>query len=175
MLPMSSSRLEDFGLAGDEAASLGADAAVRIRTFRLIIVLAQRLRTLMDAQLRPDGLTTQQAALITIIDALRAPTLSQAARELGTTHQNTRQIASALERKGFLRVTEDEHDARIRRLRTTSRSRDYWRQRSMADQQQVVEWFSGLTEEESKTLFDLLLRLHEEVRRASGLTPPTST
>ncbi len=170
---MSSSRLEDFGLASDEAARLGSDAAVRIRTFRLITVLAQRLRTLMDAQLRPDGLTTQQAALITIIDTLGAPTLTQAARELGTTHQNTRQIASALERKGFLHFTEDEHDARIRRLRTTSKSHDYWRQRSMADQQRVLDWFSGLTEEESRTLFDLLLRLHEGVRRTSSLNAAT--
>ena len=47
---------ETFGLGEDEAAALGADGATRIRTFRLIVVLAQELRTLMDQLLRPDGL-----------------------------------------------------------------------------------------------------------------------
>src|SRR5258708_7257847 len=83
MLPMSKR-----GLADEEAARLGSDGATRVRIFRLIVVLAQELRTLMDQRLRPDGLTTQQAALINVVEALGTPSLSQAAAALGTTHQN---------------------------------------------------------------------------------------
>jgi DNA-binding MarR family transcriptional regulator len=179
MLPMSSPDAARLGLADDEAERLGADTAVRIRTFRLIIVLAQQLRTLMDQRLRPDGLTTQQAALITVTDAMDAPALSQAALALGTTHQNIRQIADALERKGFLRVTPDDHDARIRRLHTTPRSRAYWQQRSASDQQHVLDWFSSLTEQEARTLFELLLRLQHRTHQPAGTrttpTPPATT
>jgi hypothetical protein len=56
--------VSDLGLAASEAAELGRDAATRIRTFRLILLVATELRTLMDKCLRGDGLTTQQAQLV---------------------------------------------------------------------------------------------------------------
>lgn len=153
----------DLGLPKDEADALGEDGAVRVRTFRLIVVLAQRLRTLMDQRLRADGLTTQQVALTTIIDAIGEPTLSQAAAALGTTHQNARQLATALERKGMLVIEPDPADGRVKKLRTTGHSREYWQQRSMDDQRYVLEWFAGLSAPEARALFELLLRLHERV------------
>lgn len=153
----------DLGLPTDEAAALGEDGAVRVRTFRLIVVLAQRLRTLMDQRLRADGLTTQQGALTTIIDAIGEPTLSQAAAALGTTHQNARQLAAALQRKGMLVIEPDPADGRVKKLRTTGRSREYWQQRSMDDQRYVLEWFAALSAPEARTLFELLLRLHNRV------------
>jgi DNA-binding MarR family transcriptional regulator len=158
---------EALGLPADEAEQLGDDAATRVRIFRLIIVLAQELRTRMDQRLKPDGLTTQQAALITAVDAMGAPSLSQAAAALGTSHQNARQIADALERKGMLRISPDARDTRVRRLQTTDQSREYWRQRSRSDQLMVLEWFQCLTEEEAGTLFRLMLRVEGHLRTGS--------
>ena len=155
-----------LGLDEDEAALLGSDAATRIRTFRLIVLLAQELRTLMDQLLRADGLTTQQAALITVVEAIGAPSLSQAAAALGTTHQNAKQIATALERKGFLRIDPDEGDRRVRRLVTTAKSRSYWKRRSPSDYEHVLEWFAGLSEREAETLLELLLRVERTARGA---------
>lgn len=159
-------RVENLGLQDEEAVALGDDAATRIRTFRLILLLAQELRTLMDQQLREDGLTTQQAVLITIIDTLGEPSIKQAAAALGTTHQNIRQLAASLERKGFIRITPDDTDARVRRLATTPKSHSTWQRRSAADQQQVLEWFSELSRQEAKTLFELLLKTEEGARTA---------
>jgi DNA-binding MarR family transcriptional regulator len=162
----------EMGLSAAEAAELGPDAATRIRAFRLILVLAQQLRTLMDQRLRGDGLTTQQAALITVTEALGGPTLSQAAAALGTTHQNARQVAAALERKGFLLIEPDAADGRVRRLRTTPRSRDYWRERSPGDQRHVLEWFAGLSAAEARLLLDLLARIHQQAaQRPAGEEP----
>jgi DNA-binding MarR family transcriptional regulator len=92
--------------------------------------------------------------------------MSQAAAVLGTKHQNVKQLAAALERKGFLDIIPDEKDGRMRRLRTTAKSSHYWRQRSGSDQQRVVEWFSSLSDDEAETLFGLLLRLDGGVREA---------
>lgn len=155
-----------LGLTDEDAVRLGADGAVRVRTFRLIVVVAQELRTLMDQLLRADGLTTQQAAMITVVDMLGTPSLSQAATALGTTHQNARQLADALERKGFLQISTDEADARVRRLSTTVKSDSYWRDRSAADQQQVLDWFSDLTPAEAQTLFQLLAKVEHRARAA---------
>jgi DNA-binding MarR family transcriptional regulator len=161
---------DPLGLSEEDAARLGEDGAVRIRTFRLIVVVAQELRTLMDQLLRADGLTTQQAALITIVDMLGTPSLSQAATALGTTHQNARQLADSLQRKGFLRISTDDADARVRRLSTTAKSKSYWRARSAADQQQVLDWFTGLTPAEAQTLFELLAKV--EHRASAALSRP---
>ena len=153
-----------MGLGEDEEAVLGAGGAIRVRTFRLILVLAQTMRTMMDELLRADGLTTQQAALISVAEALSGPSLSRAAGALGTTRQNVKQVARALERKGFLRVELDDDDARARRLVVTERSRAYWRGRSVDDQQAVVGWFSALSDDEAATLFELLLRVDASLR-----------
>jgi DNA-binding MarR family transcriptional regulator len=155
ILPMSSR----LGLGDDDLTRLGPDRANRVVAFRLIIQLSQRMRTLMDQRLRPDGLTTQQAALITAVDALGHPSLSQTAKALGTTHQNARQIADALARKGFLTITPDPADARVRRLRTTARSRRYWQGRSDDDQDHVVDWFAGLDAGEATALVASLTKI----------------
>lgn len=168
---MSSELSPSLGLGDEDATRLGKDGATRIRTFRLILLLAQELRTLMDQQLRPDNLTTQQAALISVVDAMGRPSLSQAAAALGTTHQNVKQIAEALARKGFLEIVRDEQDGRIRRLATTRRSDHTWRRRTAADQELVLAWFSALTQREAQTLFALLLRLEAAVRTALQADP----
>jgi DNA-binding MarR family transcriptional regulator len=154
-----------LGLPPEDEARLGPDGATRVRTFRLVLHLAQRMRMRMDTRLRADGLTTQQAALISFVDSLGTPSLSEVARELGTTHQNARQIADALERKGFLSIVADRADARVRRLHTTEGSQTYRRLRSEADQDHVVGWFDGLSEAEVMTLFDLLYRVTGNLRR----------
>jgi DNA-binding MarR family transcriptional regulator len=156
----------ELGLPSDEAAAMGPDAAARIRIFRLVLVLAQGLRTLMDDMLAADGLTTQQAALITVATTFSGPSLSQAAAVLGTSHQNVRQLASALERKGFLEVVADADDRRLRRLVPTLRSRDYWARRDPGDHARVLGWFAGLAEPEAEELLRLLLRLHSGVHAA---------
>jgi DNA-binding MarR family transcriptional regulator len=169
MLPISSQPQRDsLGLPDEDAARLGEDGAVRVRTFRLIVLVAQELRTLMDQLLRGDGLTTQQAAMIIVVDLLGTPSLSQAAAALGTTHQNARQLADALQRKGFLQISTDQADARVRRLSTTAKSTSYWRDRSAADQQQVLDWFGDLTPAEAQTLFDLLAKVEHRARAALG-------
>jgi len=163
MLPMSSPRPHAFGLSDAEMARLGPDGTAQVMVFRLILALAQRMRTLMDQRLKADGLTTQQAALITVVSALGAPKLSQVARHLGTTHQNTRQIAEALERKGFLRIFADSDDRRVRRLQVTRRSEAYWRRRSDADQDHVTTWFADLTPDQVADLLASLRRLWDSL------------
>jgi len=115
-----------------------------VRAFRLTLLLAQRLRSLMDDRLRPDGLTTQQAALLTAVIALDGPSQSQAAAALGTTHQNAAQLVASLERKGFLRVERDPGDARRKRLVATEANFRYWRERDAGDQAAVMRWFDAL-------------------------------
>lgn len=148
-----------------DGGSLAAEDAVRVRTFRLVLRAARELQYRMDRLLERDGLTTQQAAVLTVVRAADGPpSLSELAAALRTSHQNVRQIADALARKGFLRVVGDRSDGRVRRLHATAACERYWRARNPDDYRAVSAWFAALSTTEIGTLHDLLLRLSDDLR-----------
>ena len=115
---------------------------------------------------REDGITSQQAMLLGVVGALGEPSLTQAAAAFATSHQNVKQIASALVRKGFLEMKPDPDDARVSRLVATSKSKRYFAARDDEDFERVAKWFSALTKKEVLELQELLLTLHDSVLAA---------
>src|SRR3954462_2021238 len=148
---------------GKSVFDIGPDSDLEpaVRAFRVLLLVGQRLHRLMDQRLRADGLTTQQAALLTVVTALGRPSLGEAADAMGTTHQNAAQLAAALTRKEFLRVEPDPADRRRRRLIATETNDQYWRGRDAADHNAVADWFSTLPDSELQTLTPLAERLHK--------------
>ncbi|GAA1401545.1 MarR family transcriptional regulator [Catellatospora coxensis] len=143
----------------DKSPFLDDDLAPPVRAFRATLYLAQRLRYLMDERLRADGLTTQQAALLTLVGALGTPSLKQAAAGLGSTHQNVAQLVQALQRKGLLEVRDDPADGRRKLLAVTEASRAYWAARDDGDHAAVAGWFTALSPAELGTFAALTDRL----------------
>ena len=133
----------------------GSELTPSIRAFRTTLMLAQKLRNEMDERLRVDGLTTQQAALITVVKAMGKPSLAEAAAALGSTHQNVAQIVAALQRKELLQVEPDPADRRRKLLSATNHSTAYWRERDAGDYAAVAAWFGDLTPAELETFCDL--------------------
>ena len=130
-----------------------------VRAFRLVLAAAQLLRTRMDARLRADDLTTQQAAVLTAVSALDAPSISDVAAAIGSTRQNVTQLVNALVRKDMLRVDDDPSDSRRRVLTTTRLSDDYWGNRDADDFAAVAAWFGMLDLDELRGLCDALERV----------------
>lgn len=132
--------------------------------FRLLVAVSGRMRVLMDRQLADAGLTTQQATLLTIVRNLDPPpTQTDVATMMGTSHQNIRQIASALERKGLLETRTDDDDRRVRRMAATAATRPFFAERNERDYQAVQDWFSPLDPEQVGTLRELLERLMDSL------------
>ena len=130
-----------------------------VRAFRLVLAAAQQLRTRMDARLRADDLTTQQAAVLTAVSALQDPSISDVAAAIGSTRQNVTQLVNALVRKEMLRVDADPADSRRRVLSTTRLSDDYWEHRNADDFAAVAGWFGMLDAEELRGRCDVLERV----------------
>lgn len=152
-------------LSENEAAALGEERAAQVRSFRLLIRIAQQLRHLTDRLYRVDGLTTQQAALLSIVKVRGKPSLSELAGAMFSTHQNVKQVVTALVGKGFLRLVEDEKDARIRRVVTTPKNERHWAKRNPQDFERVAEWLSVLSVAEVKELYRLLAKLQDGLIR----------
>ncbi|HTT14085.1 MAG TPA: MarR family transcriptional regulator [Burkholderiaceae bacterium] len=144
----------------------GETLSLPVQAFRLTIALALHLRTLMDRQMAATGVTTQQAALLTVVDMLGRPALTEAARALAMSHQNVKQLASALERKGLLEILPDASDRRSKRLATTRRHKALWARRDPDDHAAVAAWFAGMKEAEIAQLVALLAKAMNSVRAA---------
>lgn len=152
--------------------ALAGDAAEAVLAMRRLLMAAQRLRYLMDQRLRANGLTTQQAALLTVARDLKGPTLAQAAKVMGSSHQNVKQLVTALERKGMLAYDIDPQDGRVRRLTPTARSDALWADRDAGDFAAVGDWFSSLSRPEVSQLAGLLDRLETGLRQALPTDAP---
>ena len=153
------------GLSAEHAALIGAERAAQVRSFRLLLLIAQQLRYLTDRLYRADGLTTQQAALLSIARQLGKPSLSELAKAMLTSHQNVKQLVNALVAKGFVRLAADRQDARIKRMSITPKCERYWAARDPDDFTHVATWFAGLTAAEAQQLHTLLAKLER------GLVP----
>lgn len=162
----------DLGINADEARALGPDRTARLRLVRVVLVLASHLRTAIDRQFAPDGLTSQQAAVITVVRAAGSPSFREVARALSTTPQNVRQLVAVLVRKGFLRVRDDRHDRRMKRLVATARCARYWAARDDRDHAELLKLLDDLTLKEVERTVE---RLGRVLTRALDAPDPTDT
>jgi DNA-binding MarR family transcriptional regulator len=150
---------ERIGLSDSEAVAIGPERAAQVRAFRLILFIAQELRYLTDQLYRAEGLTTQQATLLTAVRTRGQPSLSELASALASSHQNVKQLVAALEKKGFVRLVVDKADARVKRVITTAKNEKHWARRDPDDFMRVGEWFGALDAPETARLASLLAKL----------------
>ena len=96
--------------------------------FGVIFIVANRVDTMLEREFRRFGITTKQWFLSIIIENLfdKPPTIKEVAKEMGSSHQNVKQVALKLEQKGLLILQKDKKDARVTRLKLSENSFDFW-------------------------------------------------
>lgn len=138
----------------------------RVRLFRLLIGLGGALKGKMDRTLRPSGVTAQQAHLLTLAAAAPEPrSQGKLAELMGVSHQNVKQIALVLERKGLLQFKAAKQDGRVRWLVPTARARRLFRRRNADDFDEVASWFDGLQDSDVRELLARLLSVAGALER----------
>lgn len=97
--------------------------------FGMIFIVANRVDTMLEREFKRFGITTKQWFLSSIIDNLfdTPPTLKEVAKEMGSSHQNVKQVALKLEQKKLLILQKDKRDARVTRLKLSENSYDFWK------------------------------------------------
>jgi len=96
--------------------------------FALLMIISNRMDTLLGREFQEFDVTTKQWFLIATIESLfdNPPTLKAVASEMGSSHQNIKQIALKLQEKGLLKLEKDRKDARATRLVMTEQSLVFW-------------------------------------------------
>ena len=96
--------------------------------FGAVLIVANRMDTLLERELKQYDVTSKQWFLSIVLDSLfeNPPTIKEVAREMGSSHQNVKQVALKLEQKGLLKMEKDKSDARATRLALTEKSDLFW-------------------------------------------------
>jgi DNA-binding MarR family transcriptional regulator len=140
-------------------------ASSRIDMARFILVMVfmieQRWRYFIDKEMEPDNITMKQWLMLIVIgNAFRTPpSIQEAADVMSTTHQNVKQIAAGLERRGFMTLERDPDNKRIIRLKVTDRCRALFQKREENDKKTIYSMFENLTDEEMKALFNIIAKM----------------
>ena len=91
--------------------------------FALLLFITQRWIVKGDSiLLQKAGITTKQWMLLVILMFKfdkQNPTISETAKEFGTSRQNLKQVAISLQKKGFVDIKPDPNDFRIQRISLT--------------------------------------------------------
>ena len=137
------------------------DASTRPDVFGLIFLLSQHMTRRADEALAPLGLTTSQWLLLAVVSRCTSPpTLTEAAAAYGSSRQNVKQVARALELRGFLALRADTDDARAVRLHLLPRVAEAFdTPEAVARQTAFFEsLFAPLSAEEQRQLRAILTR-----------------
>jgi MarR family transcriptional regulator, transcriptional regulator for hemolysin len=118
--------------------------------FSSMFLLANRLQVIGDQYMDRDGITTKQWFLTVMISQLgeNSPTLGEVADLMGSSRQNVKQLALKLEEKEFLKIEQDEQDARAIRLKLTNKSQEFWGKRECIDNQFIKDLFKDFSHQE---------------------------
>lgn len=114
--------------------------------FGVLLVIANRMDTLLERELKEFGITSKQWFLTIMIDSLfdKPPTIKEAAREMGSSHQNVKQVALKLQEKNLLEIVKDKKDARVSRLKMTEQSYSFWERLQPKGAEFMETMFSGI-------------------------------
>jgi len=133
------------------------DIDVRSRIIGSIFLLERKLDSIGNREFGAVGLTTKQWFVLINIAAMgENASISKVAENLSTSHQNIKQIALQLQKKGFIDIVPDENDARKQILMITDESRRIWNEREDIDVNTIRMVTAPLTDRESKEFLNKL-------------------
>lgn len=149
----------------DPAAVKAEFASSRVDMARFILIMVfmveQRWRYFIDKSMEPDNITmTQWLMLIVIAAGFKSPpSIQEVAEAMSTTHQNVKQVAAGLGRRGFMTLERDPGNKRIIRLKITDRCNELFQRRSAEDEKTIASMFDNLTDDEMKALFNIIAKM----------------
>ena len=127
----------------------------------MVFMIEQRWMYFIEKELEPDGITMKQWLMLIVIGAgfKHAPSIQEVADAMSTSHQNVKQIAASMERRGFMTLERDEKNKRIIRLKVTDRCKALFQKRDEHDRKAILSMFENLTDEEIKVLFGIIAKM----------------
>lgn len=138
----------------------------RLDRMRFILVMfflvEQRWGYIINKSLADDNITTKQWLMLILIEKgfTGPPSIQEVAGQLSTTHQNVKQIAVSMEKRGFITMERDAKDKRVIRLKMTDKCRQIFENRPQ-DVGNITSLFEGLSDDEVEALFHIIDKMEK--------------
>ena len=127
---------------------------------RQVLLLSNRIQTYGDTFY--SEFSAKQWYLLLYVDRFGEcpPTLNELAAEMGTSHQNARQMVARLEKKGFLSLSPDPDDRRKTRIHLTQQCAPLWEKYHEVQEQYIQELFQGIPPNRQREALEVLRDLN---------------
>lgn len=137
----------------------------RYAVFGSLFLLSNRLETVGNEFL--EGLTTKQWFFMAVLTTFfkNPPTISELAAQMSSSHQNVKQLALRLEKKGFVQIKRDENDNRALRVIPARQAYEYERANHTKNEAFISALFGEFSEGDVRALRVGLERLHEALEK----------
>lgn len=133
--------------------------------FGSLFLMANKLQVIGD---RWDKEITMKQWFLTVMVAQfgdTPPKLSEVAEFMGSSRQNTKQLALKLEEKGLLSIEKDIHDNRVLRLKLTETCKVFFKSREDREDAFLNELYKDFNEDEIHSLYQGFYKLSESIFR----------
>jgi len=144
--------------------------------FGALMMVANKMGALLDKTLSRHGITATQWFLLLIVFNLfdKPPTIKEVAREMGSSHQNVKQVALKLESKGLLKLEKDQQDQRVTRLITTEKSQAFWQTVDADGREFLQAFYRDIEPDHIHTTRLMIARILENLQVMESLPPMSS-
>lgn len=128
-----------------------------------LFVISNLIQTEFDKV--AEGISLKQFMLLLLVDKVGEKSFSEYARVLGSSRQNIKNLALALEKKGFLIIGKDPRDKRASILTMTDKARQHIHSIDQSYNEGIAEIHSEFTPEEIDKLFYMIPKFHKGIAR----------
>ncbi|MDP4117034.1 MAG: MarR family transcriptional regulator [Bacteroidota bacterium] len=134
--------------------------------FGALFVLSNRIETVFERVLKRFNVTIKQWFLSIIVEnMLSPPTISEVAKEMGSSHQNIKQIALSLNKKGLLDFEKDPGDNRAILLQLSGKSNVLWSKVKKDGDSLHNRLFSDISEDDLKATRKVIEKLLSNIEK----------
>ena len=135
-----------------------------------IFWLSNKLQVAGDKQI--EGLTTKQWFLLLFVDGIEGemPTITEIAKEMNTSRQNTAKLLEQLRKKGFVKIVGNPYDWRSQGVVVTEEGRVSLGKVSAIGESFIEQLFIGVSEEDITSVVRVFKQLYKNLDQIGSRT-----
>jgi DNA-binding MarR family transcriptional regulator len=131
--------------------------------FFSLFVVTNRIETIYNAGV--DELTLKQLMLLILISISEGETFTRYGQIMGSSRQNIKTLAKALERKSFVSIRQNENDRRACGIFLTAKTAKHFKDTDNYYSLQIRRLFSEFTADEINVMFSVVPKLFTGIQR----------
>lgn len=135
--------------------------------FFALFVITNRIETIYNAG--REELTLKQLMLLILVSISEGETFTEYGKMMGSSRQNIKTLAKALEKKSYVSIRQDENDRRACGIYLTAKTAKHFKDTDDYYTKQILSLFSEFTKDEIDLMFTFMSKLFAGIQRMEKL------